>query len=74
MHSQIYSTPKLITLDDKDYLISCTTTGFINLLDFNGFFINSLKLNGEVFSSPLIINNEIYIGCRDNYFYSLNAN
>lgn len=72
LQSQIYSTPKLMKLEGKDHLIACTTTGFINLLDLNGFLINSINLNGEIFSSPVISKNEVFVGCRDNYLYSLN--
>lgn len=71
LQSQIFSTPKMIKVKDKDYVISCSTNGYINFICLkNGDLEYAKKLPGEIFSSPLIYNNNsIFIGCRDNYLY-----
>jgi acyl-CoA synthetase len=33
--------------------------------------IASTKLPGEVFSSPVMVEGRIFVGCRDNFIYSL---
>ena len=71
LQSQIYSTPKMIKVKDKDYIISCSTNGHINFVRLkSGILEYAKKLPGEVFSSPLVYNNNsLFIGCRDNYLY-----
>lgn len=72
LQSQIYSTPKMIKVKDKEYVISCSTNGHINFVCLkNGILEYAKKLPGEVFSSPLVYNNNslLFIGCRDNYLY-----
>lgn len=32
--------------------------------------VKEVELDGEVFSSPIVFDNEVYLGCRDNYLYS----
>lgn len=70
LQSQIYSTPKVIRLKDKDYVISCSTNGYINFISLkSGQIEYTKKLPGEIFSSPAITNNFVFIGCRDNNLY-----
>ncbi|KAG5676644.1 hypothetical protein PVAND_006463 [Polypedilum vanderplanki] len=72
IQSQIYTTPKKLTINNNEFVVSCSTNGYVNLIDFNtGSYENSVKLPGEIFSTPLIYKNFIYVGCRDNNFYCL---
>lgn len=75
LQSQIYGTPKIIKVNSKDLIISCSTSGYVNFVNsLNGKIENSLKLPGEVFSTPLVYKDKIFIGCRDNYVYCISFN
>ncbi|KAL7043825.1 hypothetical protein ACKWTF_001675 [Chironomus riparius] len=72
LQSQIYGTPKIINFNTKNYIVSCSTNGYVNLLNIlSGKMESSSKLPGDIFSSPLIHNDKLFIGCRDNYVYCL---
>ena len=50
----------------------CTVNGNVFILDMTtGRTLTTIKLPGEIFSSPLIIGDQIVIGCRDNNVYCL---
>ena len=42
-----------------------------NLYFYLGVLLAFFSLPGEVYSSPVVFNNQILIGCKDNYIYSL---
>jgi len=72
LQSQIYGTPKIINYNTKNFVVSCSTNGYVNLLNnLSGKIESSSKLPGDIFSSPLIYNDKLFIGCRDNYVYCL---
>jgi acyl-CoA synthetase len=72
LQSQIYGTPKIINFNTKNFVVSCSTNGYVNLLNIlSGKIESSSKLPGDIFSSPLIHNDKLFIGCRDNYVYCL---
>lgn len=72
LQSEIFSTPKYLQYLNLDYIVSCTTNGFINICRIeDGTLWSQLKLNGDIFSSPAILNNLIFIGCRNNNLYCL---
>lgn len=49
-----------------------STKGKVYILDMDfGAVKCSYQLPGEVFSSPVVHENYIYVGCRDNHVYSL---
>ena len=53
----------------------CTVNGNLFILDLaTGRTLTTMKLPGEIFSSPLIIGDRIVIGCRDNNVYCLKVN
>lgn len=67
----IFSTPYC----EGEILIVAETGGNVNLLDANdGRILNSLKLNGDIFSSPVIAEEFIVVGCRDNKLYVIKIN
>jgi acyl-CoA synthetase len=68
--SQIYGTPKLVTIDAEKHVVSCSTCGFVNFFKLStGSIEHSMKLPGEVFSTPVIFDRTMFIGCRDNFLY-----
>ena len=72
LQSQIYSTPKIIAINSESFIVSCSTNGHINLLSINtGVIESSLKLPGEVFSSPVVYKDQLFVGSRDNNLYCL---
>lgn len=71
-YSIIFSSP----FCNNRYCIICTTTGYVIIVDCNnnGKEIIRIKLNGEIYSSPILFNNNIYVGCRDDLLYCLSIN
>lgn len=69
LQSPIYATPCIA----NGLAVVCSTSGWVNLVCLlSGEIIGLLKLGGEVFSSPLVVGqNVIYVGCRDNNLYKL---
>lgn len=50
----------------------CTTSGQVYLLDVHtGEVLGSVRLPGEVFSSPVVVDSHILIGCRDDCIYCI---
>uniref|UniRef100_A0A8W7P285 AMP-dependent synthetase/ligase domain-containing protein n=1 Tax=Anopheles coluzzii TaxID=1518534 RepID=A0A8W7P285_ANOCL len=76
VQSQIYATPLLV----EGYLVVCTTSGWINLIDTRdssdakNSIISSMKLNGELFASPVGYGKKVFVGCRDNFLYEILLN
>jgi acyl-CoA synthetase len=51
---------------------AASTKGKVYVLDLDSGAVEcSYQLPGEVFSSPVVNRNNIYVGCRDNHVYSL---
>ena len=49
-----------------------STLGTLYVLDlYSGVCLASYSLPGEVFSSPVVVDNRLVIGCRNDYLYSL---
>ena len=72
LQSQIYSTPKIMSINSENFIVSCSTSGHINLLNItNGLIESSMKLSGEIFSSPVVFKNQLFVGSRDNCLYCL---
>jgi outer membrane protein assembly factor BamB len=68
--SAVYSTP-FVDSDDS-IVIAAETDGILHLINANdGKQLLSHKLNGQLFSSPIIHRNKLFIGCRDNHFYCI---
>lgn len=68
------STPTTIMKDNQPYIVAACISGYIYLINTNDFSITSrLKINGDVFSSPVVIESNILIGCRDNHLICIKA-
>lgn len=53
----------------------CTVNGNVFIVDLStGRILATIKLPGKIFSSPLIIGDQVVIGCRDNSVYCLKIN
>ena len=50
-------------------LVCAATSGQLCVLDKDGSFLASAYLPGNIFSSPLYLNDSVIVGCRDNYLY-----
>jgi acyl-CoA synthetase len=48
------------------------TSGEICVLSLKtGVLLNKIKLNGEIYSSPVVVGDKIYVGCRDDCVYCI---
>ena len=55
----------------KAMVCVCDTSGCMRLLDLaDGSTLSETQLPGEVFSSPVLRENAIVVGCRDDHVYS----
>ena len=49
-----------------------STVGNLYILDVHsGVLLESYSLPREVFSSPVVVDKQIIVGCRNDYLYSL---
>lgn len=73
LQSQIYGTPRLISINSENYIITCeTSSGIMNFVKLmTGKVEHTHKLHGEIFSTPVIVDRKIFVGCRDNFLYCL---
>lgn len=72
LKSQIYGTPRLVTIKSCDFAVSCATNGQINFVKLSdGIIEHTHKLPGEIFSTPVIVDKMLFVGCRDNYLYCI---
>ncbi|XP_055712836.1 beta-alanine-activating enzyme-like isoform X1 [Phlebotomus papatasi] len=67
LNSPIFSTPCCLM---ENFLVCCTTTGQLIVLNAKvGHPVCLVELPGEVFSSPVVQDDLIFVGCRDNHLY-----
>jgi hypothetical protein len=66
----------LLYLNKYNLILNSSIDGtleLINYLNGNKKLYNNdnsdCKLDGQLFSNPILINKYLYIGCRDNYLY-----
>lgn len=80
LDSEIYSTPCHCTIQtltlSNTYHISCvcvcSTAGSVYMLDaVCGHILGSLELPGNIFSSPVVVDSCILVGCRDDHVYCI---
>ncbi|XP_068134701.1 beta-alanine-activating enzyme isoform X2 [Hyperolius riggenbachi] len=71
--SRVYATPFVFPnphAENTELLAAASTDGALLLLDtHSGLLIGHCTLEGEVFSSPVVYNNHLLIGCRNNFIY-----
>jgi len=76
MASQVYSSPFVINDGfrcKRPLVVVCCTSGEVHVLDLDsGRLLGCSQLEGgQIFSSPVIWNNHLVVGCRDNNVYCL---
>lgn len=74
LNSEIYSISTInhVTSHMTDVLCTCTTSGNIYLLcPISGHVLSDHTLLGQVFSSPILYDSHIVVGCRDDRVYCL---
>ena len=74
--SAVYSSPFLADIRTSanvfDGLVACSTDGTVSVLSLQtGKSLRSLKLPGDVFSSPIVFRGFIFVGCRNNFLYCM---
>ncbi|XP_072383324.1 beta-alanine-activating enzyme [Diabrotica undecimpunctata] len=68
---EISSTPCIYEQDSPE-IICCCNDGTVYFVNFQHLSVmRQIKLPGAVFSSPVVHNRNVYIGCRDNNLYCL---
>ena len=82
LDSEIYSIPCVSEIRfqttqgtyQKSVLFASTTSGLIYILNpDSGLVLGKLALPWDVFSSPVVYDNCIALGCRDDYIYCYNV-
>lgn len=56
---------------DRNCFVVVSTNGDVFVLDCEGICAAKYSLPGEVYSSPVVINNRIMVGCRNDSLYCL---
>ncbi|XP_075422266.1 beta-alanine-activating enzyme isoform X2 [Ascaphus truei] len=72
---RVYATPFVFPnphAEDTELLAAASTDGNVWILDAKtGLLNNKYKLEGEIFSSPVVWGNSLVVGCRNDYVYCL---
>lgn len=56
----------------QNYLVTATTAGSVYLINLaDGVIRAQIRLAGQIFSSPCVCDDRIYLGCRDNNLHCL---
>ncbi|KAF5293950.1 hypothetical protein FQR65_LT10964 [Abscondita terminalis] len=70
--SPILSTPTIFKHDGKSFCLCATNEGIVCITAFDdGTILGKISLPAEVFSSPTVFGNCLYVGCRDNNVYCI---
>lgn len=70
--SEISATPFVYNENGNFVIVTACNVGVISVIDFSTLeLISSIQLPAEVFSSPVVHNDKIFVGCRDNNFYCI---
>jgi acyl-CoA synthetase len=65
--SVVYASPFLLTYRAIALVAAATSSGSIVLLDlYTGVLISTIQAPGQTFSSPVVVDDRLYIGCRSD--------
>ena len=68
----IFAAPIALVTNDKLVILLCTTAGEVLLLDVgSSHVLATIRLHGEIYSSPICCGSCIYLGCRDDHLYAI---
>jgi acyl-CoA synthetase len=71
--SVIFSSP--IYMPIRDLVIVANTAGDVLAVDHcTGRVLAKTKLAGEVYSSPVVVNEVVFVGCRDDRLHAIRIN
>jgi hypothetical protein len=74
---QLQSSPVVLSVDDGTLIYLCSTSGMIWVLKTDAelkqppSIVAEYKLPGELFATPVIVDDKILIGCRDDHVHCL---
>ncbi|KAI6657419.1 Acyl-CoA synthetase family member 4 [Oopsacas minuta] len=74
VESEMFSIPFVLPSNHSKkigLIAAALNNGTILLLDFTGLQLCSYKLPAEVYSSPVLVGDQLFVGCRDNNLYCL---
>eukprot|EP00039_Didymoeca_costata_P030918 m.32154 g.32154 ORF g.32154 m.32154 type:complete len:913 (+) comp8380_c0_seq3:376-3114(+) len=72
----VFSSPGLMCKSGANSMrtiVACATSGEVLILSFDGSVLGGMRLPGEIFSSPKCLGSCIFVGCRDDNLYCLQA-
>lgn len=70
LNAPVYST--LFCFNNEKTYVGASTQGNLCIIDSHrGEVLSSYHFDNEVFSSPVVLEDHIIVGCRDNYVYCL---
>lgn len=70
----IFSSPRSFKFQSENILVACTTNGDVCFVDSKSKIIKQFRIDGEVFSSPSVMDNRVIIGSRNNELYCYDLN
>ncbi|XP_025833767.1 beta-alanine-activating enzyme [Agrilus planipennis] len=70
LNCEISSTPCIFKYEENTYIFAVTNGGVVFLIDFfEQKVLQEIKMNDEIFCSPIMYDNRILFGCNDNNLY-----
>ncbi|KAG4068456.1 hypothetical protein HA402_004796 [Bradysia odoriphaga] len=66
---QIFASPKSFKFQSADMLVACSTNGDVCFIDSNREITKQFRIDGEIFSTPSVVDNRIVLGSRNNFLY-----
>lgn len=67
------SSSVFVYVENEDVFIVCVcNAGILYIINFTTLtIVKRIRFPGEIFSSPVVSERKVYIGCRDNYLYCI---
>lgn len=58
--------------DDITVIVAACNAGIVYVINLKALVVmKTIRLPNEIFSSPVVFEKKLYIGCRDNYLYCI---
>lgn len=71
-NSSIRATPLVAVFHSKKFIVNCSSNGSVEMIDqSSGYEIQRHKIDGELFSSPVISNDNLFIASRNNKLFCI---
>lgn len=73
--ASIRSNPIFVKKNNRLYVVIFSSDGIVTIVSSqDGKLILQRKINGEIFSSPVIYNENLFVGSRNNFLYCIDLN